>query len=406
MKRSILIAGGGQAACQLAHSLRGEGHDGPIRLVGDEPLPPYQRPPLSKAYLLGKQDREGLFLRQPDWYRETGVDLVTGVRVTSLDRSARQVGLSDGSRRGYDTLVFATGTRPRRLAVPGAELDGVFYVRSLADADEIKARLGAVRSAVVIGGGFIGLEFAAVARRLGKTVTVLEGQSRLMARAVAPVVSEFFASVHRAEGVEIVFDAAVAAIRGSNGRVDAVETADGRSFPAQMVVVGIGVEANDEIASAAGLDCRGGIEVDAHLRTNDPDIYAIGDCVQHHNPFADMRMRIESVQNAVDQARCAAANIMGRDQTYAAVPWFWSDQYELKLQMVGFSLGHDRLVMRGSPETRQFSVFYYRGAKVIGIDSVNRAGDHMLGRKLIGSGASIPAEAAADEAINLKQFLA
>ena len=405
MKRPLIVIGGGQAAFQLVYSLRGEGYDGCICLIGEEPIPPYQRPPLSKAYLLGKHDREGMFLRQPDWYDDNQIELSTGVKVVSLDRAARQIMTNDGRRLDYGTLVLATGAHPRRLAVSGADLDGIVYIRTLADADAIKERLDGVRSVVVIGGGFIGLEFAAVARKLGKTVTVLEGQQRLLARAVAPVVSDFFASLHRGFGVEIVCGVSVKAATGSSGQVTAVETMDGLSYPADMVVVGIGVEANDMVAREAGLTCNGGIEVDTHLRTNDPDIYAIGDCVQHHNPFADKRMRVESVQNAVDQARCAAANISGRVEPYVAVPWFWSDQYDLKLQMVGFSAGHDRLVMRGSPHTHQFSVFYYRGSKVIGIDSVNRASDHMLGRKLIAAGATVPPEVAADETVNLKQFI-
>ena len=406
MKRhTVLIVGAGQGGFQLACSLRGEGFQGTITLIGDEPFPPYQRPPLSKAYLLGKQSADGLLLRQMDWYRENDVVLRTDLRAVRIARETRQLFLDDGAALEYGTLVLATGARVRPLAVEGSTLGGVHYMRSLSDADAIAADLSQARTAVVIGGGFIGLEFAAVARQLGKEVVVIEPQARLMARATSPVISSFFEDAHRAMGVEVLLGSTVKTLIGDNGRVSSVEVSDGQRFAANIVVIGIGVEANDHLAAEAGLSCDRGILVDAMLQTSDPAIYALGDCVTHHNPFADLRMRVESVQNAVDQARCVAVGIMGRAEPYRAVPWFWSDQYDLKLQMAGFSSGHDRVVLRGNPAERQFSAFYYRDGRFLGVDSVNRASDHMLGRKLLEKGLDLPIAAVEDPAVNLKSFL-
>ena len=403
---SVVIIGGGQAGFQVASSLRTDGFTGHVTLIGNESSPPYQRPPLSKAYLLGKQDREGLLLRPANWYAENGIDLITGRMAVAIDRQRRCVLLEDGASFPFDELVIATGARVRKLSIEGAELDGVEYVRSLADADRIRGGMAVVGPVVVIGGGFIGLEFAAVARQMGKTVTVLEAQPRLMARVVAPVISEYFQSLHRRHGVDIRLGQGVTKIYGADGKVTSVMTSTGELLPADLVVAGIGVEANDGLAVAAGLTCHHGIDVDAQLLTDDPHIYAVGDCVQHHNVFADARMRVESVQNAVDQARCVASAIMGRAAPYRAVPWFWSDQYDIKLQMVGFSSGFDGVTVRGSPENDAFSTFYHLGGKLIGVDSVNRSGDHMLGRRLLAQGISIPAHVFADESINLKSYLA
>lgn len=402
---TVVVIGAGQAGHQLAASLRSEGFEGRIILIGDEHYPPYQRPPLSKAYLQAKASADQLLLRQMNWYREERIDLRTGIRAARIDRDARRVVLDDGTSLVYDQLVLATGARARRLTIEGAELPGVLVLRSLDDADRIRTMLGQARSVAVIGGGFIGLEFAAVARRLGKAVTVVEAQSRLLARVVAPPISDFFAQLHESEGVSLVLGGGAARLTGSMGRVSGVDLDDGRRLEADLVLAGIGVEANDDIAATAGLACDQGIMVDAHLRTSDPAIFAIGDCVTHHNPFADRRMRVESVQNAVDQARCAAANIMGRAQSYRAVPWFWSDQYDVKLQMVGFSAGANRTVLRGSHEERRFSIFHFAGDRLLGIDSVNRAADHMLGRRLLAEGRTLPPEAAGDESVDLKRFL-
>ena len=406
MKRhAIVIVGAGQGGFQLALSLRGEGFQGSITLIGDEPYPPYQRPPLSKAYLLGKQSADGLLLRQMNWYRENDVRLRTNIRAVRIERDAKRLILDDGTAHNYDTLVLATGARIRSLPIEGADLAGIHALRSLDDADAIASATASARSVVVIGGGFIGLEFAAVAGQLGKEVIVIESQPHLMARATSPVISAFFEDAHRAMGVNLMLGCNTERLIGENGRIRFVEITYGQRFVADMVLVGIGVEPNVELATEAGLTCERGIEVDAMLRTDDPAIYAIGDCVTHHNAFADMRMRVESVQNAVDQARFVAAAIMGRADAYRAVPWFWSDQYDLKLQMVGFSAGHDRVILRGSQAERQFSAFYYRDGRLLGIDSVNRAGDHMLGRKLLEHGIELPITAVEDEGTDLKSFL-
>ncbi len=418
---SVVVIGSGQGGFQVAHSLRQDGFAGRITLVGDEPYLPYQRPPLSKAYLLGKQDADGLLLRQPDFYAQEKIELSFPERVIAVDRVAKKVELASGKYIAYDNLVLATGARVRELPVEGASLenmrlentrlenkrlDGVFYMRTLDDAKAIERRLPQAKNIVVIGGGFIGLEFAAVARQLGKQVTVVEALPRLMARVVAPVMSNYFAGVHQAHGVDLRLGVGVTRLLDVNGKIESIELADGSLLPADLIVVGIGVIANDELASEAGLECQNGVLVDGYLRTGDPSIYAIGDCVQHENIFAGARIRVESVQNAVDQARSVASSILGNNAPYRSVPWFWSDQYDLKLQMVGISTGFDQTVLRGETASNRFSVFYYRQAKLIGIDSVNRAADHMLGRRLIGQGLSVPPEVAADEAADLKSYLA
>ena len=401
----MLIVGGGQAGFQVAASLRADGYDGPIRLIGAERHPPYQRPPLSKGLLLGKMDRARLLFRQPSFYPAQAIELRLGERVDAIDRGARTVATSTGDVLRYDRLVLATGTRVRPLAVPGAELDGVVYLRTIDDCDELARRVGEARRVVVVGGGFIGLEVAAAIRLLGKPVTVLEAAGRLMGRVVAPVISGFFADLHRGRGVEIVLDARIASLAGEAGRVRAVVMADGTRHEADLVVVGIGVLPNVELAQAAGLHCENGIVVDPHGRTSDPAIFAAGECTSHPNRFAGGFARLESVQNAVDQAKAVAAAILGRPEPYDEVPWFWSDQYEVKLQMVGISAGHDRQVVRGDPAQGRFSVLYFQEARLLAIDSVNRPGDHMTGRKLLTAGSPVSTSQAADETFELKTLL-
>jgi 3-phenylpropionate/trans-cinnamate dioxygenase ferredoxin reductase component len=402
--QSVIIIGAGQAGFQAAHSLRQGGFAGKITLVGDEPYLPYQRPPLSKAFMLGTQDEEGLLLRQPDFYVQNTIDITIKQRAIAIHRTQKHVQLTDGQQLQYDHLVLATGARVRKLELQGAELDGVFYMRSLDDAKDIKSRMESATNIIVIGGGFIGLEFAAVARKFGKNVTIIEAQSRLMARAVAPIMSEYFAQQHQAHGVNILLNTQIDSIIGHT-KVSGLKLKDGTIILADLVVVGIGVIANDTLAHEAGLTCKNGIVVDECLCTIDPAIYAIGDCVQHHNVFANAAIRVESVQNAIDQAKCVANNIMGEKIPYKAVPWFWSDQYDLKLQMVGINTGFDMAVTRGDSATRKFSVFMYKEGQLIGIDCVNRPADHMLGRKLIGQGLNVPPEIAQDETANLKAYL-
>jgi 3-phenylpropionate/trans-cinnamate dioxygenase ferredoxin reductase subunit len=310
--------------------------------------------------------------------------------------------LASGAEISYDSLVLAVGARNRKLPIPGAELDGVCYLRTLGEAVELKQRLEAARNVVVIGGGFIGLEIAASARTLGKPVTVVEALPRLMARVVAPVMSEFFRGAHAARGVEVLLDAQVAEIRGSEGKAREVVLADGRALAADLVVVGIGIVPNKELAHDAGLPVTGGgISVDEFLRVEE-NIFAIGDCAEYHNAFAGGRVRLESVQNAVDQALCAAKTIAGKPSPYHAAPWFWSDQYDIRLQIAGLGMGYERTVVRGSPESGKFSVFYFRGGRLCSVDSVNRPGDHLAARKLLASGTELSPEQAADENVNLK----
>jgi len=402
-----LIIGGGQGGYQVAASLREAGYAEPVRIVGNEPVLPYQRPPLSKAYLLGDTTAERLQLRPQSYYDKHEIGLIVGETVTGIDRPARRVTLASGQTLAYDHLVLATGARNRTLPVHGAEADGVLYLRTLAEADAIKERFHAAQSIVVAGAGFIGLELAAVASKLGKQVTVLEALGRCMSRAVSMPVSSFFAEAHAAWGVQLLFEARLASIDSAGGRVTGVTTADGRRIPADLVLVGIGILPETGLAQAAGLALDNGIAVDAQLLTSDPAISAIGDCASFPDAATGARLRLESVQNAVDQGRYVAQRIVGKsDGGYAAVPWFWSDQRDLKLQMVGLTGGCDRTVVRGDPATRAFSVFCFKGDRLLGIESINRGADHMFGRRLIGAGQSLTPEEAADLSFDFKARLA
>lgn len=400
----LVIVGAGQAGYQTAESLRQDGFDGPITLIGSEAHPPYQRPPLSKAYLLGETDAQRVRFRTVDYYAQHRIDLRTSLDVTALDRAAKQVRLSDGSCLGYDKLVLATGARVRPLPVPGAELAGVFTLKTLDDVDAIAVRLPHAQNVAVIGAGFIGLEFAAVARKLGKAVTVLEAAPRIMGRVVHPDLSHYFTAYHQARGVRIVCNAAVAALSGTEA-VEKVILADGSEVATDLVVVGIGVIPNVELASACGVTCDNGIVVDEFCRTSDPDIYAAGDVASYCHPFAGSLVRLESVQNAADQGRTIAAHVTGKAKPYATVPWFWSDQFDLKLQMVGLPHGCDRVVLRGAMETDKFSLFHYRGDELRAVDSVNKPADHITGRKLLAAGVSPTPEQAADEGFKLNSLL-
>jgi 3-phenylpropionate/trans-cinnamate dioxygenase ferredoxin reductase component len=402
MSDGVVIVGAGQAGFQVAASLRQEGFDGLITLIGDEPGLPYQRPPLSKGFMAGKQAIEGIALRPPPFYEKQRIELLPGDKVIEIDRRGRFVTLASGRRVRYGTLVLAVGARNRILPLTGAALDGVCYLRTDAEAVGIQERLAQAHSVVVIGGGFIGLELAASASSLGKSVHVLEAQPRLMARVVSPILSDFCRELHTSRGVGISLGVLPREIAGREGKVSEVVLNDGGACPADLVLVGIGVVPNTELANAAGLAVENGIFVDQHLRTQDDNIYAIGDCADHPNPYAGGRTRIESVQNAIDQAKCIAAAIVGRAQSYQAVPWFWTDQFDMNLQMVGLSGGYDRTVIRGEPEGRKFSVFYFKQDRLVAIDSVNRPGDHIIGRKLIANGTPVTPEQAADLSVDLK----
>ena len=401
----IVIVGGGQAGHQIAASLRSEGYTGALTLVGEETALPYQRPPLSKGLLLGAADPARLPFRLEGYYQKHAIELALGTRVRRIDREAQQLDLGDRTI-AYERLALATGANVRPLDVPGAAADGVVYLRTLDEALDLKRRLDQAHQVVVIGGGFIGLEVAASARKLGKTVTVVELADRLMGRVVAPLLSVFFQAMHEGRGGQVVLGQAVREIEVEGGRAIGVVAADGRRFPADLVVVGIGVTPADELARDAGLEVANGIVVDAATRTSDPLIVAAGDCANHPNPFAGgARIRLESVQNAVDQAKTAARTLLDRPAGYEAVPWFWSDQFEAKLQMVGFSQGHDRVITRGDPASGAFSAVYYRDGRLIAIDSVNQPADHMAGRRLLAAGIEVPPEVAADPGRPLKSLL-
>lgn len=412
---TVVIIGAGQGGFQMAASLREAGYEGAVTLVGEEPGLPYQRPPLSKAYMKGDAGIEQIELRPAAFYADHRIELVNA-RATRIDRVARRVELLDRAGLSYDHLVFATGARNRPLPVPGRELGGVFYLRTAEDADLIKAQMGESCRIVVVGAGFIGLEFAAVARALGHQVTVIEASARPLARAVSPEMSAFFTQAHEAMGTKLLLGAGVVGLHGEDGQVRAVETTDGGLHPADFVLVGIGVVPNVELAAEAGLEISNGIVVDAHLATSDPAISAIGDAVSYPSRYSGAlgvsggkmgMVRLESVQNAVDQARCLAARLAGKAVAlFDAVPWFWSDQGDLKLQIVGLAGPDDSAVLRGDPASRRFSVFRFREDMLTAIESVNRPADHMLGRRLLAGVPKITPAQAGDEGFELKSLLA
>ena len=405
MPSTVVIVGNGHAGLHTAVSLRDGGFDGRLVLIGDEPDLPYQRPPLSKAYLDEAADASSLAFRNAGFYGSQRIELLTGSRVTAIDRSARRVRVGDGDL-AYDHLVLATGARDRPLPIPGGDLDGVFRLRTRADADRLRPRLYAAGDIVIIGAGFIGLEFAAVATKRGARVHVIELARRPMARAVTPEMSEFFHAAHAATGTRMRFGASVARLHGPSGRVTAVETTDGLILPADLVLAGIGVLPNVELASAAGLDVGNGIAVDGTLLTSDPAISAIGDCALFPCAFAaGDPVRLESVQNAVDQARCVASRLLGRPSPYRAVPWFWSEQGKLRLQIAGLALGHDTIALRGTMEGGSFSLFAFKAGRLIAVESVNRPADHMIGRKLLAEAAPITPAQAADGDFDLRAAL-
>jgi len=406
---SVVIVGAGQAGVQTAEALRSGGYTGPITLLGDEPHGPYHRPPLSKAWLAGEMDAAQLVMRAPEMLARKGIDLRIGVRVAAIDRAARQLQLADGSTLPYGALVLATGASPRALPLPGGDAPGVLALRGKDDASAIAERMAAClavqQPVVVIGGGFIGLEVAATARKKGLAVTVLEAAPRLLGRVLAPMLSDWYAELHRSHGVQLVLDARIAAIEtAASGEVAGVRLADGTLVPAGLVVVGIGVQANDGLAQAAGLACERGIVVDACGRTGDAHIFAAGDCTARRLADGTL-LRLESVQNATEQGKSVAAAVLGQERPFTATPWFWSDQYDNKLQMAGLSGGADRWAVRGDLASGSFSIYHYQGDKLLAVDSVNAAKDHLQARKLLDAGASPTAEQAADSAFDLGSLL-
>lgn len=399
----VVIVGAGHAGVQLAASLREEGYAGAITLLSDDPRAPYQRPPLSKAYMKREADAEALILRGPAFYEQKAVDLRLGVEALAIDRAARVVRLTTGDSVGYDALVLATGGQARAFPVPGADLAGVHALRDMGDAEALRHKLETSKSVVVVGAGFIGLEFAAVAAKAGLKTSVVEVAPRVMGRAVSSTISDFYAQAHRGFGVDLHLGVGVGAIEGKDGQACGVRLADGRVLPADFVVVGIGVVARDGLAKAAGLDCPNGVRVDVRLATRDPHVFAIGDVALHPNAFGHREMRLESVQNATDQARALARTLTGKPTDYMALPWFWSDQGDLKLQMVGLADTASTFVTRGDPATRAFSVLGFdAGGRLVSVESVNKAADHMIGRKLIPMQAKLTPAQAADTSFDLK----
>jgi 3-phenylpropionate/trans-cinnamate dioxygenase ferredoxin reductase subunit len=404
-ENGIVIVGGGHGGSQAAASLRGDGYDGPLTLVTAETDVPYQRPPLSKAFLKDPK-HELLPLRPESFYVKNNVELRLGAEATAIDRRHGVVRLADGGAIPFDRAVLATGSRPRLPPIPGIDLDGVMTLRHSGDARRLRDRLAAAANVVVVGGGFIGLEIASTARLLGKTVTVLEAADRLMGRVVAPQISQHFLALHRGWGSDIRLRTPVGSIVGENGRVVAVTTADGARIPADIAIVGIGVIPNTELAAAADVTIENGIGVNDFMETNVPEIMAIGDVVSFTHWELNRRIRLESVQNAVDQGKIVAATLLGRREAYRAVPWFWSDQGDVKLQMVGLSGDATRSVLRGSSDAASFSVFHYAGERLVAIDSVNRPADHVLGRRMIGAGISPAPALVEDEGTDLKALVA
>ncbi len=399
----VVIVGASHAGFQLAASLRQHGFDGTITLLGDEEALPYQRPPLSKEYLEGKIGLDLLLLRPEAFYRDHRIDFLPGSRVIEIDRAGRAVQLASGERVRYGHLVLATGARNRVPPLPGVELDGVCYLRTLAETDELRERLAAAERIVVIGAGFIGLEFAAVARGQGKQVHIVELTDRAMGRVVSVPTSLFFAEAHRRGGVALSFGAQAARIAGHDGRVDHVELAGGQRLAADLVLVSVGVVPNGELAAAAGLAVANGILVDEQLLTADPAISAIGDCAAFPCSHAEGRpTRLEAVQNAADHARCVADRLVGKPHPYAALPWFWSEQGPLRLQIAGLTGGHDHTVLRGNAESGAFSVFCYKAGHLLGIESINRPADHAHARRLLTAGRQIAPEQAADDSFDLR----
>lgn len=402
MSTDLLVVGGGQAAVQLVCSLRELGWKHAVTIVGEESVLPYQRPPLSKAFMSGKVGVEGLELRSPEFFEREGIEVRSGVRVVnltapSLDGSERGIALlSDGGRVEFAQLALTVGASPRSLDVPGSGLAGINCLRTLADAEELKRAMERATSVVVVGGGFIGLEAAAVARSRGLDVTVLEAADRLLGRVVAPVVSDFYRDVHEKRGVSVRLGTTIVGYEGVEGRVTGVALGDSTVLPADLVIVGVGVEPRIELAEQLGLACSGGILVDEYARTSHPAVFAAGDCTVTPHPSASgARIRLESVQHAVDQAKCAAAAIAGCPEPYAVVPWFWSDQYNLKLQIAGLSTGFDQAVIRGNLEDEKFSVLYYREGRLLSVHAVNSPRDFMTVRKALAAGAHIDPTAAA-----------
>jgi 3-phenylpropionate/trans-cinnamate dioxygenase ferredoxin reductase subunit len=402
MISNVIIIGGGQAGAQAVETLRREGFTGRLILISDEPELPYQRPPLSKKYLSGELPAERLLFRHRAFYEEHRIELRLATRVSKLDLAARRIELADGETLGFDRMMLCLGASSRRLTCPGAELTGIHYLRGLADAGAMRTAFKPGARVVIIGGGYIGLETAATCRKMGCEVTVLEMADRIMNRVVAPPVSQFFAAEHRAHGIRLICDMRVTAIEGKDA-VERVVCADGSRHDADVVVVGVGGVPATLLASEAGLRCDNGIVVDEYCRTSDAAVFAAGDCTNHPSPHYARRVRLESVDNAFEQAKAAALNMLDKPTVYDRVPWFWSDQFDSKLLIVGLSQDYDRQILRGDPATRSFSVCYLKDRELIAVETINHSKDYMAGRKLIADRALMNLDKLPDISTPLKE---
>lgn len=399
---NCLIIGGSHAGATLAASLRQEGWSGKIALISAEESLPYHRPPLSKSALNGEKEGSEILIRPADFYKKADIDVVLGARVLKIDRVDKKIALEDGRELSYSKLALTTGASVRRIKLPGIHLPGVCYLRDLQDVHEIRKYIGNGRSAVVIGGGYIGLEAAASLRAVGMDVTVLEALPRVLARVTSPEISEFYARVHREEGTRVLTDVSIDRVAGE-GSVTGVHLADGSYIPADLVLVGIGVSPATGLAEAAGLDVDNGIVVDEFAQTSDEDIVAAGDCTLHYNPIYETTMRLESVQNANDQAKVAARTICGKYQPYRALPWFWSDQYDVKLQIAGSCAGFDKVLLRGDPESgRSFAAFYFSGDSLLAVDAINQPKAFLLAKRFLSEGKTADPLKVVDETVDLK----
>ncbi len=399
----VVIIGAGQAGGQTAYSLRQGGFAGEITIIGDEPAPPYQRPPLSKAYFKGEMDAERLFLKPLDYYAEHRIDLMIGEAATAIDLGAKQVTLASGRELGWDKLVIATGARPRRLSLTGSDLGGIMELRTLADVDKLKTLAAPGARMVVIGAGYIGLEAAAVGVQLGLKVTVLEAMQQVLSRVAGPEIGAFYTRVHREAGTDVRLGARIEAFEGI-GLVSGVRMADGEIIPADLVLVGVGVLPNMEMALEAGLVCGNGIVVDEAMRTSHPDVFAVGDIAWRPLVHYDREGRLESVHNAIEGGKLAAAAILGANPPPVEAPWFWSDQFDLKLQTAGLWTGADERVVRGDVAGRAFAVFYLKEGRVLAVDAVNSAPEFIVGKKLVAAKAKVAPAELADKSISMKDI--
>lgn len=405
MPGSILVIGGGHAGAQVVASLRQEGFTGRLQLISAEAELPYQRPPLSKGFLAGSIPQKRLLLRPRKFYDDRNIELMLGQSVRQIDADAKKAILDDGTEIPWAELILATGSKPRKLLLAGGDLENVFYLRTLEDVNKIRAALAACKSMVIIGGGYIGLEVAASARGLNKTVHVLEMEDRILKRVTSKSMSAFYHRVHQAHGVTIHTQTAIGDLAGAKGKVNLAVTSDGAELPTDMVIIGVGVVPAIELAETAGVKCDNGILVDAQCRTSNDHIWAIGDCTNHPSRIFNRRLRLESVPNAMEQARVVAANLVGKDKSHDSLPWFWSDQYDLKLQMAGFSVGADTEVTRGDEASQKFARFYWQQGALKGVDAVNCPQEFLVCRKIIEAGRTVDPDFVQDRTTDFKSLL-